>query len=400
MLHHRPELERIARPHDDVGDLPRLEGAVALRHAEDLGRRQGHRPQRLVPRHAIRHRIPRLLAQVAGVVSVGLEERDLHPGARQERRVLVADSERVVGGDVVERLDQHGDAGPSDDARDLPPLRRTRQDQLQVILPGQAQRRLDVTAPIGDDDEGQITREHRTQRRQIGRRGDQRVHLGACPVPLAAPILERVVEHAPQPLRRASARATSPGVLGPRRQLGHHGDGRLHQHRLQRGAVQIDQHRLPADQALGGDRERRRNPRDTGDRDQRGGGIDPLGDVERRRHRVVPHRGVVRLPHRADLGEPHLAGAVNQPGRDPFAGRVDARRVRRDRHARADRRDPAVAQQHRRALEARAGHREHRAPGDGDRLRQQHRDHRSLPGGGSWPSSKSERGWCAASLRS
>ena len=102
-----------------------------------------------------------------------------------------------------------------------------------------------------DVDEGQITREHRTQRRQIGRRGDQRVHLGACPVPLSAPILERVVEHAPQPLRRASARATSPGVLGPRRQLGHHGDGRLHQHRLQRGAVQIDQHRLPADQALG-----------------------------------------------------------------------------------------------------------------------------------------------------
>src|SRR5436309_14486120 len=78
VLHARRELERVARPDDDIGHLPRLERPVAIRHAEDLRRRQGDGAERLVPRHAVGHGVPGLLAQVARLVRVGLEERNGH----------------------------------------------------------------------------------------------------------------------------------------------------------------------------------------------------------------------------------------------------------------------------------------------------------------------------------
>src|SRR6266542_4473371 len=83
VLHTRRELERVARPNDDVGYLPGLERAVAIRNPEDLGRRQGHRLQRLIPRHTVGDRVPGLLAQVARVVRIGLEQRDFHTGLEQ-----------------------------------------------------------------------------------------------------------------------------------------------------------------------------------------------------------------------------------------------------------------------------------------------------------------------------
>src|SRR2546426_10903582 len=65
VLHARRELERVARPDDDIGHLPRLERAVAIRHAEDLRRRQRDGAERLAPRPAVGHGGPGLLAQVA-----------------------------------------------------------------------------------------------------------------------------------------------------------------------------------------------------------------------------------------------------------------------------------------------------------------------------------------------
>src|SRR5207247_194893 len=100
VLHTRRELERVSRPDDHVRHLPRLERAVAVRHSEDLRRRQRHGAQRLVPGHAVGDGVPRLLAQVARLVRVGLEQRDLHAGLRHDPRVSITDAQGVVTGDV------------------------------------------------------------------------------------------------------------------------------------------------------------------------------------------------------------------------------------------------------------------------------------------------------------
>ena len=171
MLDGRRELERIARPHDDVRHLARLQRAVAVRHSKGLGGRQRHRAQRLIPRHPVRHRVSRLLPQVPGVVRVGLQQDDFHPRARQHRGVLVADAEGIVGGDVVQRLDEHRDAGARNLVGDLPRLLRAREDELQPELPADAQRGLDVAAAVRHRDQRQLAAQHRQQGLEIGRRG-------------------------------------------------------------------------------------------------------------------------------------------------------------------------------------------------------------------------------------
>src|SRR2546427_7577025 len=53
---------------------------------------------------------------------------------------------------VVQRLHQHGDARRRDRRRDLPTLRRTGEDQLELELLGEPQGGLDVAPPIGISD--------------------------------------------------------------------------------------------------------------------------------------------------------------------------------------------------------------------------------------------------------
>src|SRR5436190_18522059 len=45
------EIEGVASPDDDVRDFPGLERSVPVSHPENLGRRERHRPERLIPRH-------------------------------------------------------------------------------------------------------------------------------------------------------------------------------------------------------------------------------------------------------------------------------------------------------------------------------------------------------------
>src|SRR5262249_472675 len=60
------ELEGIARPDHDVGILADVERPDAVGDTPELRGRQGHRPQRGVAIHAVRNRVARVLAEVAG----------------------------------------------------------------------------------------------------------------------------------------------------------------------------------------------------------------------------------------------------------------------------------------------------------------------------------------------
>jgi len=135
------------------------------------------------------------------------------------------------------------------------------------------------------------------------------VHLRPRPVGFAAAVFERVVEHAPQPRRRAGARAAA-RALGGLRQLGDHSHRGFHEHRLEGEAVEIDEHRLAADQARLGHRQRRGHALDARDGNQGRRGVDSFGHVESRRHGVALLIGVARRRHGVDFHQPHLAGPV------------------------------------------------------------------------------------------
>src|SRR5438034_4869176 len=117
------------------------------------------------------------------------------------------------------------------------------------------------------------------------------------------------------------------------------------------------------------------------------------------RSTLFPYTTLFRS-HGADLDQAHLPAPVDEAGGDPFPGRVDAGRVRGNGDVAPHRGDLAVADQDGGVRDLRTRDRIDRAPRDGDGLGEEHRDHRSLPGAGTWPSSKSVRGWCAASPRS
>ena len=67
MLGPRSELERITAPDHDVALAAGLKGPDSIGGAEELCRRQRHRPQRIVPGHAVRDGIARFLFEVANV---------------------------------------------------------------------------------------------------------------------------------------------------------------------------------------------------------------------------------------------------------------------------------------------------------------------------------------------
>ena len=161
MLDAGRELEGVAGPDHHVRHLADVERAVAVGHAEHFGGRQRHRAQCLVPRHAVGHGVAGLLAQVARVVGIGLEQGHLHAGSNERRRVLVAHAEGVVRRDVVEGLDEHRHPGAGDRVRDLPGLLAAGEDHPQPELPPDTQRRLDVAAAIHHHDHRQRPAEDR-----------------------------------------------------------------------------------------------------------------------------------------------------------------------------------------------------------------------------------------------
>ena len=330
---------------------------------------------------------------------VGLEQRDLHAGLRHDPRVSVTDAEGVVTGDVAQRLDQDGDARSRDRRRDLPAFGRAGQNELELELRREPQGGLDVAPPVGIGDERHPSVEHGEQGVQVPRRRRQRLHLRAAEIGLAPLVLERVAEHAAQPFRHGGPRAPG-GVFGALREIGDHAHRRFHEHLLDRGAVEINQDRLAAHEVAGRHGERGRDPFDSRDGDDRRGRVDPFRHVEGRGDGVALHARVARPRHRADLHQAELAGPVDEARGDPFPGGVDAGRIRRNGHVPSHGDDAAVADQYAGVGELRTGDGIDRSTRDGNGLGEQQRDHRSLPGAGISPSSKSVRGWCAASERS
>src|SRR5437763_328965 len=164
--------------------------------------------------------------------------------------------------------------------------------------------------------------------------------------------------------------------------------------------IEVDQDRLTAHEVARGHRQRRGDPFDSGDGDQRGGGVDPLRHVEGGGDGIPLNAALPRRGHDADLHQAELTGSVDEPRRHPLSLGVDAGRARGNRHVGPHRDNPAVADQHVRVGDLRTGDGIHRSTRDGDGLGKEQGDHRSLPGAGIWPSSKSVRGWCAGSARS
>src|SRR2546426_5765331 len=91
----------------------------------------------------------------------------------------------------------------------LPALRSARQDELELVLPREAQRRGDVAPSVRHGDERLVAAQHGEERREIRGRGGERLHLRAGVLRLAPPVFERVVEHPAQPLGHARARAAA-----------------------------------------------------------------------------------------------------------------------------------------------------------------------------------------------
>src|SRR5207244_8583752 len=92
--------------------------------------------------------------------------------------------------------------------------------------------------------------------------------------------------------------------------------------------------------------------------------------------------------------------AADQAGSHPPAPGIDARRVPGNGDGGADSGDPAVADQDGGVLHLGTRDGIDRPARDRDGLGEQKGDHRSLPGGGVWPSWKSLRGWWAVTLLS
>ncbi len=149
---------------------------------------------------------------------VRLEQRDLHPRLGEHSGVLVADAERVIRWNVVHRLDQHRHARSRELVRDLPALGGARENQLQLVLAADPQRRAHVAHAVGIDDERHLAAQHREQRLELGGGRRELLHLGARVVGLAPRILERVVKDATQPARDTGARIAA-GALAALRHL-------------------------------------------------------------------------------------------------------------------------------------------------------------------------------------
>src|SRR6266699_328748 len=92
----------------------------------------------------------------------------------------------------------------------------------------------------------------------------------SCP---PARVFQGVVEHAADPLGHAGPRATAL-VLRVFIEVGYHPDRRFHEHLVDRAAIEVDEHRLTADEVPLWRREHGGDPFHARDRDERRGRVD------------------------------------------------------------------------------------------------------------------------------
>src|ERR1019366_3789745 len=141
VLRDRGELERVAAPHHHVGFLAHLQRADAIRDPEHFSRHQRDGLQRIVPRHAVRDGVARLVTHVASVVVVLAEaaavadDYHLHAGAFQNRQVLLTVTERGERArDVVHRARHHRHVRRGNFLRRLPCFRSALDHELEAEL--------------------------------------------------------------------------------------------------------------------------------------------------------------------------------------------------------------------------------------------------------------------------
>ena len=210
----RLRVENIPFDRDDVGRLADLERADDVAHAEDLGRRDGQRAERPVPREAGVDGGTEVLEKVIRVVQPGSGEGHGDAGRVQPAgvRLRVLD---VLGRGIVDRIgpgaateadralarakierDQHRAAGRAQSVGGPPALDRTADDHVKAELVGEPERPENLVLGPGGEDDRLVSARGRLKRFQswiVGGPVDGR-RLGAVAGPrLAVPARVQVV---------------------------------------------------------------------------------------------------------------------------------------------------------------------------------------------------------------
>ena len=132
--------------------------------------------------------------------------------------------------------------------------------------------------------------------------------------------------------------------------------GRLHRHLFPAPSLEGHRGRHAGDESAAGRRERREHAGRARGADVAALGVH--GDIRAHvRVEVAQFVDVVGDAHRADLGDPHGAEGVDEPGIDVLAGRIDHAGPGRDLHVGPDRGDQPVLQEDRPVLDHTAGDR-------------------------------------------
>ena len=372
---------------DQVGDLARLDRAEPVVDAEDLGRRQRERPDRVVGREPLGHRPPRRRQCLGGIVEPAGVERELHAGRRKgsggRRRAVVApqlgEGRHLVGVPAAGRsgpvqAHQGGHVARGQQVGRLPSALRAVDDGPDAHLRGGGEgahhvgpaRRREQGRPAlvelaPDGVEGPVP---------LGPPPAARALLVRRPgVPVVAGVVVELLEVGEDAHR--AAREPRVGAAAVLQVHPHRHRARHHQLARALERPQVQHRGLARNQPLVAGADDGGEPRLAPSFEAFVAGVEAVGRGQPGgRPRPVlraPRVGPVAVSAHATPGGPGLGllpvaqggEGVDQPRIDGLAGAVDDPGPRRHVHARADRGDDPVLHHHRAALDGGPRHRYH-----------------------------------------
>ena len=344
-------------------------------------------------RHAVRDRVAAFEPDVADIellfisASRVTDQRNLDPGTPQQGGVFLALIEPVEAlGDVVHRAGDDRHVRRRNAGCDAPGFRAAQHYDADVLVACEAQREIDVVDAVGVDDERKRAARDGFERGQAFARGRETACAALVVRRAMGGVVARVIEQRAKFAERIAARRRAVDDLVPRgggraggfvaidraaeaaaARIDQDPRRRFAQHIVRRPGREVDQRRLPGDEAARG------ADADRGDavlarrRDVGRFGEKAVPTPEVRRDRVVGAR-VAGRRFLAEFDQAEHRFDVDEAGRDEFPARVDAARAGRNRDMRSDGDDAAVAHEHSAVRDARCTDRFDRAADDGDRF--------------------------------